>query len=76
VNMYYLTAHFGVPIGNFEIADEFFFFGPEPASDLTLVMRNGDELIAQQLAPLDVPAPAGLPMLALGLFGLAALRRR
>jgi hypothetical protein len=76
VNMYYLTAHFGVPIGNFETEDQFFFSSAEPASDLTVVMLNGDELIVQQLTPLAVPAPAGLPLLALGLFGLAALRRQ
>jgi hypothetical protein len=79
-NVYWINSYIGLStcclaqIGDFETTpDQFFFHTTAPASDLVAILSDGTTMLA---TPAAVPAPAGLPLLALGLFGLAALRRR
>jgi hypothetical protein len=78
VNMYYLTAHFGLPIQNFQTEDQFFFSTLALASDLHVIAQGPDGSLAMltPLVPTAVPEPLGLALLGFGVVALTATRRR
>jgi len=76
VNMYYLTRHFGLPIGNFETESQFYFTAAALASDLHVIARGPDGALAMLAPAVTVPEPLSLALLGFGFAGLATLRRR